>query len=221
MVLQKSALLLVGRNAYATNLYHDRLPICMTILSRSIRFRRYWSTHNIAMDIAPESESQAKRFRWSTRWNLANISHLRPLISRGSSHKKSHHGKSSTFQSTYNSQAASTSDFQSEVGEVFGEIGGELELPAKFGWRSSSFVCWGKLSEAFSTKSPRQISPSNFTTRFWVVAGPKVFHCQYYRVQNDYTHIFIVWEFVSRLHKTSATQGFLAGIILCNSAPSS
>ena len=36
----------------------------------------------------------------------------------------------------------STSDFQSEVGEVFGEIGGEL--PAKFGRRFSSFFCWGK-----------------------------------------------------------------------------
>ena len=64
----------------------------------------------------------------------------------------------------------STSDFQSEVGEVFGEIGGEL--PAKFGRRFSSFFCWGKSSEAFSTKTPPQISPSNFTTRFWVVAGP-------------------------------------------------
>ena len=61
----------------------------------------------------------------------------------------------------------STSDFQSEV---VGEIGGEL--PAKFGRRSSSFFCWGKSSEAVSTKTPPQISPSNFTTRFWVVAGP-------------------------------------------------
>ena len=33
-----------------------------------------------------------------------------------------------------------TSDFQSEVGEVFGEIGGEL--PAKFGRRFSSFFGW-------------------------------------------------------------------------------
>ena len=64
----------------------------------------------------------------------------------------------------------STSDFQSEVGEVFGEIGGEL--PAKFGRRFSSFFCWGKSPEAFSTKTPPQISPLNFTTRFWVVAGP-------------------------------------------------
>ena len=62
-----------------------------------------------------------------------------------------------------------TSDFQSDVGEGFGEIGGEL--PAKFGRRFSSFFCWGKSSEAFSTKKPPQISPSNFTTRFWVVAG--------------------------------------------------
>ena len=69
-----------------------------------------------------------------------------------------------------NDAHVSTSDFQSEVGEVFGEIGGEL--PAKFGRRFSSFFCWGKSSEAFSTKTPLQISPSNFTTRFWVVAGP-------------------------------------------------
>ena len=68
-------------------------------------------------------------------------------------------------------QSLSTSDFQSEVGEVFGEIGGEL--PAKFRRRFSSFFCWGKSSEAFSTKTPPQILPSNFTTRFWVVAGPK------------------------------------------------
>ena len=68
-----------------------------------------------------------------------------------------------------------TSDFQSEVGEVFGEIGGEL--PAKFGRRFSSFFCWGKSSEALSTKTPPQISPSNFTTRFWVVAGPKNLEC--------------------------------------------
>ena len=67
--------------------------------------------------------------------------------------------------------SVSTSDFQSEVGEVFGEIGGEL--PAKFGRRFSSFFCWEKSSEAFSTKTPPQISPSNFTTRFWVVAGPR------------------------------------------------
>ena len=66
----------------------------------------------------------------------------------------------------------STSDFQSEFGEVFGEIGGEL--PAKFGRRFSSFFCWGKSSEAFSTETPPQISPSKFTTRFWVVEGPTV-----------------------------------------------
>ena len=67
-------------------------------------------------------------------------------------------------------ETLSTSDFQSEVGEVFGEIGGEL--PANFGRRFSSFFCWGKLSEASTTKTPPQISPSNFTTSFWVVAGP-------------------------------------------------
>ena len=56
-------------------------------------------------------------------------------------------------------QNVSTSDFQSEVGEVFGEIGGEL--PAKFGRRFSSFFCWGKSSEAFSTKN----STTNFTIK--------------------------------------------------------
>ena len=65
----------------------------------------------------------------------------------------------------------STSNFESEVGEVFGEIGGEF--PAKLGRRFSSFFRQGKSSEAFSTKTLLQISPSNFTTRFWVVAGPK------------------------------------------------
>ena len=68
----------------------------------------------------------------------------------------------------------STSDFQSEVGEVFGEIGGEL--PAKFGRRSSSFFCWGKSSEAFSTKTPPQISPSNFTTGSGLCLAPCALH---------------------------------------------
>ena len=48
----------------------------------------------------------------------------------------------------------STSDFQSEVGEVFGEIDGEL--PAKFGRRFSSFFCWGKSSEHFPPKLHRK-----------------------------------------------------------------
>ena len=48
----------------------------------------------------------------------------------------------------------SASDVQSEVGEIFGEIGGEL--PAKFGWRFSSFCCWGKSSEHFPPKLHRK-----------------------------------------------------------------
>ena len=81
--------------------------------------------------------------------------------------------KSSESVSRVLPEFLSTSDFQSEVGEVCGEIGGEL--PAKFGRRFSSFFCWGKSSETFSTKTPPQILPSDFTTRFWVVAGPKFF----------------------------------------------
>ena len=35
-----------------------------------------------------------------------------------------------------------------------------------------------------------------------------------------HTHIFMIWEVISQLHRTSVTQGVLAGIILCNWAPS-
>ena len=44
----------------------------------------------------------------------------------------------------------------------------------------------------------------------------------YYGAQNDYMHMFIVWEFLLQLHRsrTSVTQDLLAGIILCNSGVS-
>ena len=51
-------------------------------------------------------------------------------------------------------QKLSTSDFQSEVGEVFGEIGGEL--PAKFGRRFSSFFCGGNRQQHFPPKLHRK-----------------------------------------------------------------
>ena len=47
-----------------------------------------------------------------------------------------------------------------------------------------------------------------------------VLSTQYYGAQNDYTHIFIIWEISSQLHRGSVTQGFLAGILLCNSGAS-
>ena len=53
----------------------------------------------------------------------------------------------------------STSDFQSEVGEVFGEIGGEL--PAKFGRRFLSFFCRGKIVRSIF----HQNSTANFTIK--------------------------------------------------------
>ena len=31
------------------------------------------------------------------------------------------------------------------------------------------------------------------------------------------THIVIVWELISKLRRAAVTQGFLAGIVLCNS----
>ena len=64
----------------------------------------------------------------------------------------------------------STSDFQSEVGEVFGEIGGEL--PAKFGRRFSSFFRWESRQKHFPPKLHRKFHHQNFTTRFWAVVGP-------------------------------------------------
>ena len=35
-----------------------------------------------------------------------------------------------------------------------------------------------------------------------------------------HTHIFIIWELISQLQRTSVTQGLLAGILLCNSGAS-
>ena len=36
--------------------------------------------------------------------------------------------------------------------------------------------------------------------------------------QNDYTHIFfIILELILQLHRTSVTQGFLVGSLICNS----
>ena len=32
----------------------------------------------------------------------------------------------------------------------------------------------------------------------------------YYGAQNDYKHIFIIWELISQMHRTSVTQGLLA-----------
>ena len=37
----------------------------------------------------------------------------------------------------------------------------------------------------------------------------------YYRAQNDYTHIFIVWELITQLHRTSVTQGFWQEFFFC------
>ena len=34
------------------------------------------------------------------------------------------------------------------------------------------------------------------------------------------THTFFFWRLISQLHRTSVTQGFLAGILLCNSGAS-
>ena len=91
----------------------------------------------------------------------------------------------------------STSDFQIEVGEVFrrnwwrtsGEVGKEiLEL-----------LLLEKSSEAFSTKTPPESSPSNFTTRFWVVAGPRdspkcPFFSQRLGLLKDLEGTFLQWS---------------------------
>ena len=64
------------------------------------------------------------------------------------------------------------SDFQSEVGEVFGEIGGEV--PAKFGRRFSSFFCWGKIIRSvFHQNSEPQSQKSHvqYQIIFWTCRG--------------------------------------------------
>ena len=61
----------------------------------------------------------------------------------------------------------------------------------KFGKRFSSFFCWGKIIRSiFPSKTPPQISPSNFTTRFWVVAGPKIYAVQNWILEMPYKEPF-------------------------------
>ena len=62
--------------------------------------------------------------------------------------------KSTLFYPLISRGIISTSDFQSEVGEVFGEIG--CELPAKFGRRFSSFFCWEDCQKHFPPKLHRK-----------------------------------------------------------------
>ena len=67
-----------------------------------------------------------------------------------------------------------TGDFQSEVGELFGEIGGELERRSLAG-KIFELLCAGEVRQKhFPGGTPPQISPSNFTTRFWVLASPTI-----------------------------------------------
>ena len=57
-----------------------------------------------------------------------------------------------------------------------------------------------------------------YSLLIWGVGVVKiVFSKGYNGAQNDYTHILLIWELISQLHRTSVTQGFLAGILLCNS----
>ena len=57
----------------------------------------------------------------------------------------------------------------------------------------------------------------------WSFAAHFVNICvAYYGTQkgDTHTHMFIVWELISELHRRSVTQGCLAGIISCNSGTS-
>ena len=38
--------------------------------------------------------------------------------------------------------------------------------------------------------------------------------------QDNCTQIFIIWELISQLHRTSVTKGFLAELFLCNAGVS-
>ena len=111
----------------------------------------------------PPGKSPAESSKIYTTKILRHISADWPGQHQENKHKpsifQSLPGPSGSCKACSAIQNLSTSDFQSEVGKVFDEIGGEL--PAKFGGRFSSFFCWGKVSD---TKTPPQISPSNFTT---------------------------------------------------------
>ena len=92
------------------------------------------------------------------------------------------------------SSSVSTSDFQSEVGEVFGEVGGEL--PAKFGRRFSSFLCWENRQQHFPPKLHRKFHHQTSlrgsglwralpleSLLFFVVSGfffPDLFHASFF-----------------------------------------
>ena len=55
-------------------------------------------------------------------------------------------------------------------------------------------------------RESRQCDYVGWVPKHCVLWGPKWLH----------THIFIVWEQISQLHRTYVTHGFLTGIILCN-----
>ena len=118
------------------------------------------------------------------------------------------------------------------------------EFSCFFLWETETRKNLPKIPAIFQCKIPRQIgrkNPQHFSgersKREWIPANRPDSRCElpghprkgaqrqtfgagYHGAQNDYTHIFIVWELISQLHRTSVTQGFLAGILLCNSAPS-
>ena len=58
--------------------------------------------------------------------------------------------------------------------------------------------------------APRALGGGGTVATFHVANG------SYYEAQYDYTHFDYFGIKISQLHRTSATQGFLAGILLCN-----
>ena len=83
----------------------------------------------------------------------------------------------------------------------------------------------GKSSETFSTKTPPQFSPSNFTTRFWVVAGPKIsISLEIFNLdlQNSPQEKIGVW-WVARLKSSISLENFNPGglVAQCSATPAS
>ena len=70
-------------------------------------------------------------------------------------------------------------------------------------------------------KSPTKVYVGPFLAFFPRKWGTQTFFAGalLWRPRWLHTQIFTIWELFSKLHRTSVTQGLLAGILLCNWAP--
>ena len=90
-----------------------------------------------------------------------------------------------------------------------------MSCPWKFQVSSETFMC--KVIRATYSIWPRPEQEEGSHTTTTDLEEVLSWNCNtwlaYYGAQNDHTHYFIIWELIFQLHRTSVTQGFLAGII--------